>query len=283
MRIEYKYLFSVEHLNQLRQIISPFVEYDSFTLKQPLKEYIVRSIYLDTPKLDYYYKKISGLNNRKKLRIRGYDKLDDEQPVFLEIKRKNGVRSYKNRFPVLYNDLPPLFITGNVEEFTLKMNDKVLDDGKKFFFNYYRNAVHPSVLIVYNREAYLDKANPRIRITLDKDLRFFAFPGLDDLYKEDNLRYVIPGRFILEVKFDHNLPFWFKEVRKKFDLKRLSASKYNMCLDTHYRINKIEKLKKKSYLNNIFETELHLNRTKEDARRISKYSESFFNSRRGCS
>lgn len=274
MRIEYKYLVPAENLNKLRNALSPFIEHDAFALERPDKEYTVRSIYLDTPRLDYYYEKIEGVKIRKKLRIRGYNEFHGERLVFLEIKRKNGSHSFKNRSPLLYGDLPLLFETGNIEEFVLtnKKNDNPLKDGKRFFYHYFKYSLRPSVLVVYDREAYFVKSNPRIRITLDKDLRFLASPTLIDLYDEANLRYALPGRFVLEVKFDHNLPLWLRDVIRKYDLKRCAVSKYAICLDAHHQINKVEKFIKKSYLNNILETDHHLKRIEKDASRFSKYS-----------
>ena len=87
MRLEYKFLVRKEYLNELRDALLPFLFFDEYAEKEIAKEYTCRSIYYDTSRMDDYYDKLAGIKIRKKLRIRGYNKQNDESVVFLEIKR----------------------------------------------------------------------------------------------------------------------------------------------------------------------------------------------------
>ena len=66
---EYKYLFPLEKLANLRCAVLPFVEADKFTQNQT-GDYCVHSIYYDTCSLKCYHEKPAGIQYRKKIRGR---------------------------------------------------------------------------------------------------------------------------------------------------------------------------------------------------------------------
>ena len=102
MKFEYKYLVPIERLTELRILISPFMESDTHMEKGGPSGYTVRSIYFDTFRYDDYHEKTNGLKIRKKMRIRGYNKQDHNNIVFIEIKRKNERLVNKYRTPIKY-------------------------------------------------------------------------------------------------------------------------------------------------------------------------------------
>ena len=240
-RKEYKYLVPNEVLKDLRKALKPFLVLDDFAMQRDKKEYTVRSIYYDTKTLDFYFEKIEGYKIRKKIRIRGYNQLLGEKVVFLEIKRKYENFNAKNRAPVLYGDLGELFATGNIEELVLsnKISDKRTIDGKRFFYNVISNALIPTVLVTYDREAFFAKLDRSIRITFDKNLRSMAFPTLKELYREDVLVPTLPNEFVLELKFNFGFPNWLQEIISYFSLNRLAISKYTTCLDVQKKYDPV--------------------------------------------
>ncbi|MCB0805594.1 MAG: polyphosphate polymerase domain-containing protein [Bacteroidales bacterium] len=233
MRFEFKYIVAERYLDELRNSVRPFVEVDPFADAEEKNEYTVRSIYFDTPNFDYYYEKIDGIKNRKKLRIRGYDDVEKNNTVFLEIKRKYDVPIKKYRAPVNFEDAQDIFkksaINGHV------LNQLPIIEGyansKRFFFQMYSRNLRPTVLVVYDREAYYSKFDRTVRLTFDKRLRGEAYPELKNLFNERNLRSALHGRFILEVKFNNHFPSWLHPVISRFNLKRQSASKYVITMD----------------------------------------------------
>lgn len=98
LRFERKYRVPYEQLQELRNQILPFVRPDYFASNvSGIPEYTVRSIYFDTIKLNAIHEKVDGLESRRKLRIRSYDKPSPSSLVFLEIKKKIGEKIGKNR------------------------------------------------------------------------------------------------------------------------------------------------------------------------------------------
>ena len=69
------------------------------------------------------------------------------------------------------------------------------------------------------------------------NLRSALFPSIDRLFHE-NLTYAMTKNFILEIKFFSGLPKWFKSIVIRYNLPRLSLSKYTICLDSHKNVNR---------------------------------------------
>ncbi len=240
-RFEYKYLAKVDAIDQIREYVLNFVEPDVHMEKAGLPEYTVRSIYFDTSEFDLYNDKVEGLEIRKKVRIRGYNQPMGKDIVFLEIKRKLGDAIYKNRAPILYENIENLLSSGDADRLIIKNIkgfENSLSDAKKFLFHIYRKNMQPKVLVIYEREAYHSKIDGSFRITFDKNLRCFPYPQLNELFVERDLTYHSTDYFLIEIKFYGQLPNWLKFLINKFLLTRISFSKYVACIDLIGMVNK---------------------------------------------
>lgn len=239
MRLEYKFLVNNLDLEKIRSKLLPFVSEDSFSNGKVVPEYTVRSIYFDSSEFTFYHEKIDGIKNRKKLRIRSYNELEDNNLVFLEIKNKYENFIGKNRAPLKYHDLKNILFTKDIEAYTLTSNGYTnsIRDSEKFFHHMLRDKLKPIILIVYEREAYFSKFDKSLRITLDKNLRYFDNPCIHSLYKDDELKLAIPNHFVLEVKFTNGYPRWLRDIVQEFNLTRKSVSKYTICIDASEKID----------------------------------------------
>lgn len=254
MRHEYKYLIPDSVLPKFRNDLIPFLEHDKHAAKKENKGYLVRSIYFDNRKLEYYHEKVEGIKVRRKVRIRGYNYTEGKNLIFLEIKKKYENYIYKNRSPLNYEDLDTLFETGDVERFINEKyaNEKSIDDGKRFFYHYINKSLRPVILVVYNREAFACRFDDRLRITFDKDLRYHPFPSLNDLFLDNNLDKALPNETIIEIKFKHSIPVWLQNIINKYELKRQSVSKYVICLDCYSDHNPINDNIRSAFSNHFF-------------------------------
>lgn len=233
MRHEYKYLVPNYLIDDVRAAIRPYLNVDRFA--EPTDgEYTVRSIYFDSADLTCYWEKEAGIKDRKKLRVRGYNTLEPDELVFLEIKRKTNSLISKNRALLRYADLAQVFEYGDPDEF-VRDAQRDRDDARRFFYHLRRQAMVPIETVIYEREPFNCSFGSSLRITLDKNLRSVAFPALDGLYDEEDVRPALPDHFILEVKFDadRGFPRWVMPFLGRFDLKKQALSKYVICLDTH--------------------------------------------------
>lgn len=237
MREELKYVVPESALDDLRQEIAPFMEIDKFGRGFEERGYTIRSIYLDSPDLLFYHEKQNHLQNRKKLRIRGYNELRGDDKVFLEIKRKFSSAIAKDRAIMRYDDLAELFQTADVERFVdpERTSAEAREAARSFFYHVYRLNLRTSNLVVYEREAFMGKFDPTLRITFDRNLRGSLYPTLDELFEEREFGHVMPGYFILELKYSTQFPGWLRPALARHGLMQRSASKYCMVIDQFER------------------------------------------------
>lgn len=234
-RFEYKYLIHRSKLPEMRRMVQPFVIYDKHA-RQSGGAYTVRSIYFDTPRLDNFVQKIEGIEMRRKLRVRGYDKGDADSIVFLEIKRRYGVPIAKNRAPVRFGDVPALLTGGDIERHVIDDPPYVhaREDASRFLFNLHRYEMRSIVNVCYEREAFVGRLDPSIRITFDKNLRSVMFPHLTDLYSDRGLRHVYREHFILEIKFyGAMMPVWGRTLVRRLQVHQRALSKYTNGILAH--------------------------------------------------
>lgn len=236
-RQEDKYVIPIYQMDELRRSVAPYVQPDNHRALQNSNIYRIRSIYLDSFELKDYWEKHSGLQMRKKLRIRGYNTLEADSEVFLEIKWKDNTFISKDRVPVKYSGLADLLAGGDLEKHLPYRKDfpHAQSKASKFLFYLKRSSRVPTNLVTYTREAYIGKFNHADRITFDSNISSMMFPGLDDLYEEKKLRPFLEHEFVLEYKSENPVPEWFKRIIRKYNLRKQAYSKYVRGIDAHYR------------------------------------------------
>jgi hypothetical protein len=232
-RLEYKYLLAQPQIAAFCREISPFVELDQYSARMPDKKYTVRSIYFDTPLLDFYLDKIIGLKKRKKIRIRGYNHYNENDITFLELKAKNGSTIFKYRSAVFFKNLSALLQSQDVEKYVLNNNGFVSghEQAQRFLAEILKLNLTPIIKIIYEREAYFYKFNHQVRITIDTNLRSCPDVSLETLYQEGNTVYSLINQAILEVKVPGEIPSWLRQVVGRLDLQLQALSKYTICLE----------------------------------------------------
>ena len=225
MRHELKYLVDERDRQRFANAITPFVRTDAHASGET-PTYTVRSAYFDTPGLRDYADKLSGDESRRKVRVRAYD-APGSGPVFLEVKRKRGSVGWKDRARMPAAEAARLLGGAHPAP---EADDAV------FRFLYRLRAEHrrPTLLVTYDRQPLVGRFDPTLRITFDRRLRCAAYPRLgptlDGLYDEA-LTPLLPGRFILEVKFDRVFPSWLRGPLASIGAKQQALSKYAMGLE----------------------------------------------------
>jgi hypothetical protein len=231
MRFEIKYIVPTSKLDKLREMLKPFVRPDKYIIDRNRRSYTVRSVYFDTPDLLYYREKIEGVPYRLKLRIRTYNTRLQNSKVFFEIKRKHKVPMTKDRAAYGMDTTMQFLREGYVDQTDLK-HDPTRESTNKFLYHMHRDNLHPTVLVVYDREAYESVFDNSVRITFDKRLRSTLVSDVEEIYAED-LISVMDGFFILEVKYNKEYPEWMRLIVNSLDLRQQAASKYCMCMENH--------------------------------------------------
>ncbi len=205
---------------------------DPYMAKTGRSCYTVRSIYFDTRRLRFYFEKHDGLKRRRKLRIRTYNDRDSSSVASFEIKNKISNTCLKERAIFPYDMMRQLVDTGIPDSSSVPYISTIqkTNFGKFMFLKDYMN-LEPSVLVTYEREAYVGQLDKNIRVTFDRNIRGISRPKLDQLFSEFGFRHLGTNRVILELKFNNLMPAWMKKFAMEMNLHSRPISKYCHCID----------------------------------------------------
>ncbi|MFT5873708.1 MAG: hypothetical protein ACI8WT_002655 [Clostridium sp.] len=185
------------------------------------KNYLIRSLYFETPDDKALMEKISGVDNREKFRIRLYN-CDDS---YIRLEKKIKVNGLTAKFSAhITKEQCEDILSGNIE--WLKTSDNSLL--RKLYEKMQHEQLKPKTVMDYLREAYIFGPG-NVRVTIDKSIK----TGLNstDMFNK-NLPTVetLDGRMaILEVKYDAFLPEIISDLIQLGDRNKVSVSKYALC------------------------------------------------------
>lgn len=221
--------YSVDYREELKFICS---DYDMEILKHRLHAilpydvhqqkgcYHIRSLYFDTSDNACFYENLAGIDDRKKYRIRIYNR--SNQTIRFEIKEKLHGKTKK-----ISHMLTPAecehFIRGH-------FSDNFCDSPvlNRICIEERLHLLHPAVIVDYERTAFTYPVG-NVRITFDRNLA--ACPTVTDFFAENAVRYpAMPlHEHILEVKYDELLPDFIAGALELGNLTQASCSKYALC------------------------------------------------------
>lgn len=215
-RVEEKYVLTKLQAETLFSKLKQMLPGDEFNGYEP---YRVRSLYFDSYYSDDYFDKLDGVLMRKKIRIRTYSA--DSDTVKLEVKQKEGVNQRKRSIKITRHQAEKM-IKGDIA--VLKEIDD--DLAKDLYYIFLKEQYKPKTIVEYTRRAFRVTTN-NIRITLDSDIDISE--GNYNLFeKSDNFLVPIERRdiVVLEVKYNHFLLSYIKDVISSIDTTVESYSKY---------------------------------------------------------
>lgn len=209
----------------------------SYKLRQLLHEdphngpegYIVRSLYFDTEYDDDFYDKASGLETRKKVRLRIYDPRNSF--ASLEMKQKQGLQQRKRSLRMSREDAQKL-IEGDYTPL-LAYSDPFAAE----CYALMRTRCYcPRTIVQYHRMAFIAKEN-NIRITFDHKIE--ATISNYEIFSQELLMSPVMDRSqaVLEVKYNGFLLSYIKDMLRNLDKSELSVSKYALARQIGYYPN----------------------------------------------
>lgn len=225
-RFEMKYVVNETLAGEIRTYVSHYLELDEFGMGRPDGSYPVNSLYLDSGDLATFEQWVRADRNRFKLRLRFYDD-EPDTPVFLEIKRRLLECICKQRCSVkkeavehvLAGQLPP-------PELMLSHSAKSFQALHAFIHAVLRLHARPTLMVTYQREAYLDLKHNAVRVTMDRRVRMAPRPNLDFSLETDGFVQPFGDQVILEIKFTNRFPGWAGDMVRALGLRRDGAAKY---------------------------------------------------------
>ncbi|MDC1205240.1 polyphosphate polymerase domain-containing protein [Candidatus Pacebacteria bacterium] len=203
--------------------------------------YLVNSFYFDTPMSGDYRDKDGSFLIRKKMRARTYSQTWSEDPddIWLEIKKKRNMNIKKSRVQINRNIWHDIIDKRWFDSKAISLpnaHEKDQHIFEEFMYFYRRQLYSPSMIVKYKRSAYLSTFTNPVRITFDQNV---VACRATDPCGEKMMMPVTQNMVIMEVKFNHKLPWWFSELITRFDIQRDDFSKYRnsvAMLRGYYRI-----------------------------------------------
>ena len=217
-RSEWKFYISLSEYYYLKGMLQTVMTPDPNMGEQG--QYFIRSLYFDSVDNMDYMTKLSGIENRKKIRLRIYDTNADK--VKLEVKNRFNTYMLKESL-VISRDEAKEMISGSTD-FLNNYDKKVARKVKNVMDNYMYS---PKVIVDYEREAFIYPEH-NVRVTFDKNIRAAFSDRLFD--RELGTTPVIREPvMVLEVKYNQVLPQYIKDVISTARLLNSSVSKYCMA------------------------------------------------------
>lgn len=218
-RHEYKYRIDAMQKAVLRLRAQGVLERDSHAGADG--EYLIRSLYFDSPEDACFYENENGDDPREKYRIRFYN--CDASRISLECKAKARGMTKKTACPIT-PDQCRQFMAGQIPEPKREVSAKQA----AMFGQMRQKGLRPVVIVQYTRMPFVGDAG-NVRVTFDdsiassNDIAGFLEPEIP-------LRSVLgTGESILEVKWDELLPTYIKGQLSLNSLQWTSFSKYYLC------------------------------------------------------
>lgn len=227
MRYELKYMLTPIQYEILRGRLKWVMEPDEHV--GDTGEYFIRSVYFDSPDRVAFQEKISGVNKRKKYRIRFYN--GDSTRCNLECKDKNGTRITKYS-QALDAEWTRKLLRGECDVGTIAQSIAEKNDllGELLVLIADRGFA-PAVTVDYVREPYVLPLSD-LRITFDKEI---AWGGVEEsMTHERFLSCVYGDNIVLEVKYNEYLPQHISSILASVAPVQTAASKYAACVEAKY-------------------------------------------------
>ena len=211
-RIEKKYLLTREQYERVRWGMQPYLRADRYS------HYTIGNLYYDTENFQLIRTSLEKPAYKEKLRMRVYGIPGDQDPVFVEIKKKCAGVVYKRR-AVLEADEAARYLHQGERPREETQICREID----FFLERYTPA--PRVYIAYDREAWAGIENPDLRLTFDTGLRWRT-TDLDLRLGDYGAPILPPNVILMEVKIPGAAPLWMARLFSENRIFSTSFSKY---------------------------------------------------------
>lgn len=215
-RIEKKYWLTGEQLQALMPLMREYMEADAYG------ETTIGNLYLDTEDDLLVRRSIEKPVYKEKMRLRSYGVPNDNDPVYLEIKKKVQGVVYKRRMDMTAAQAMAYLTEGA----PLEKNGQI---PREIDYMKRRYGLYPKLYLAYDRTAYQERQPSRygVRVTVDRRIR--SRDSDVDLRMGDAGRLLTTDdRYLMEVKTAGAYPLWLTSALTRVSAHPVSFSKYGL-------------------------------------------------------
>lgn len=212
-RIEKKYIVDEPTYEKLIKKL------DGHFVKDRYYKSTICNICYDTPSHQLVRNSIEKPVYKEKLRVRSYGVPNNEDMVFVELKKKYKGVVYKRRIEMTLAQTRDFFAGKEVPH-----NNPQIENELKYFLKFYEG-IAPAMYLSYDRLAYCGAEDPSLRLTFDTHI----------LYREEQKeldkgiwgKELLPaGVRVMEIKIPNAMPLWLSAILDKLEIYPASFSKY---------------------------------------------------------
>ena len=218
-RVEDKYRLTREQACEVINRICDHVHEDDYF------QYTVHSIYYDSPDCGLVTAGLNGGDYKAKLRMRGYNEVSGDSPVFLETKKKFENIVYKKRMQMTNDEAFPYMLSHDKNKASGNTAQEI-----EYMRDHYR--LVPKVLITYDRICFAADGEQDVRVTFDTHIRY-RIRDLDDMNDNGTEIPLEEDCVMLEIKAMDRYPMWLVNILSDMKLRRTSFSKYATVYRRH--------------------------------------------------
>ena len=211
-RYEIKYMITREQKADIIRMMSGYMIPDAFGRTT------IRNVYYDTDSYRLIRNSIDKPAYKEKLRVRSYKKVDGEDTVFVELKKKYDKIVYKRRLDIKESEAA-LWLSGGKAPYNTQIAREI-----DYFISHYET-LKPAAFISYDREAFFARDDNDFRISFDTDIlsRTYDMSLQKDAYGE---RIIDEDMCIMEIKVSKGMPMWLVRYLSENRIYKTSFSKY---------------------------------------------------------
>lgn len=218
-RIEKKYLLTEAQAQEMACALEPYTD------REPYGLHSVLNLYYDTPDFALARRSIERPVYKEKFRLRSYGVPAGDAVVFAEIKKKYRGVVYKRRVCAAPQELNRFLAGGALEGQSGQIQREI-----RWFLNAWNPA--PAAFVGYDRFALTGKADPSLRITFDRNVRYRT--EALDLTLGDGGEPIDPRQpVVMEIKMPLAAPLWLARLLSAHRIAPASYSKYGACYTRH--------------------------------------------------
>lgn len=214
-RYEKKYFLNEAHYGAVLGELQKHMKADDYG------QYTICNIYYDTDDWRLIRASIDKPLYKEKLRVRSYGTPEDEQNVFIELKKKFDGIVYKRRMTAPAYSVEP-FLYGLISDSCAGQVGREIQQFQQFY------RAEPKVFIAYDRTAFAGTEDAGLRVTFDRNIRWRT-TQLDLRDGDFGHQLLNDGRILMEIKIPGVCPMWLSRCLSENLIFPTSFSKYGTC------------------------------------------------------
>lgn len=217
-RYEIKYVIHENQRQALENAMAEYMQPDAYGKSS------ICNIYFDTPDKLLIRRSLEKPIYKEKLRVRSYGVAQEQQQVFVELKKKYKQVVYKRRVAMAEWEARQYLQQGAV----LGPHTQILKEID--YFKSFYPGIQPAVFLSYDRSAFYSKDDPDFRMTFDENIlwRDSDLSLTNGIYGQPLLK---KGSVLLEVKTASALPLWLVHFFNDNRIYKASFSKYGKAYE----------------------------------------------------